>query len=76
MISEREIPTLRAMSAAVAKKRLWRRDPPVPSPYRDTLRQEIGYKLDGRTAGCMLAALLTGTLVLLGGIFIVYWLMH
>lgn len=76
MIFERGIPTLRAMSAAVAKKRLWRRDPPVPSPYRDTLRQELGYKLDGRTAGCMLAALAIGTLALLGVIFIVYWLTH
>lgn len=64
------------MSAAFAKKRPWRRDPPVANPYRDTLRQEIGYKLDARTAGCLLAALAVGTLILFGIMFIAYWLTH
>lgn len=64
------------MSAAPAKKRPWRRDRPIPNPYHDTLRREIGYKLDSRTAGCLLAALATGLLLVSGLIFIVYWIMH
>ena len=59
-----------------SKKRPWRRDPPVTNPYRDTLRQEIGYKVDSRTAGCLMAALAVGLLIALGVTFVVYWLMH
>ncbi|MCC7300668.1 MAG: hypothetical protein IT583_06285 [Verrucomicrobia bacterium] len=64
------------MHAQASKKRPWRRDPPVPNPYRDTLSQEIGYKLDSRYAGCLLVALAVGTLILVGLAFIVYWLLH
>ena len=59
-----------------SKKRPWRRDPPVTNPYRDTLRQEIGYKVDSRTAGCLMAALAVGLLIVLGVTFVVYWFMH
>ncbi len=59
-----------------SKKRPWRRDRPVPNPYRDTLSQEIGYKVDTRTAGCLLIALAVGLLIVVGLVFIVYWLMH
>jgi hypothetical protein len=59
-----------------SKKRPWRRDPPVTNPYRDTLRQELGYKVDSRTAGCLMAALAAGLLITLGVTFVVYWLMH
>jgi hypothetical protein len=64
------------MNTQESKKRPWRRDPPVPNPYRDTLSQEIGYKLDGRYAGCLLAAFAIGFLALLGLAFVVYWLTH
>ena len=64
------------MSATVSKKRLWRRDPPVSNPYRDSLPQEIGYKLDARNAGCLLSALAAGFLVVGGLAFIVYWAMR
>ena len=76
MIFERETPTLRTVSADVTKKRPWRRDPPVPNPYRDTLSQEIGYKLDSRYAGCLLFFFAIGALGVLGLSFIGYWLMH
>ncbi len=59
-----------------SKKRPWRRDRPVANPYRDTLSQEIGYKVDTRVAGCLLTALAVGLLALLGFAFIGYWLMH
>ena len=61
---------------ATSKKRLWRRDPPVPNPYRDRLSQEIGYKLDSRYAGCLLSALALGLLLVMGIAFVVYWFMH
>ncbi|NOU35781.1 MAG: hypothetical protein HOO88_03290 [Kiritimatiellaceae bacterium] len=64
------------MNAQASRKRLWRRDPPIPNPYRDTLSQEIGYKLDARYAGCLLIALATGVLMVSGGSFVVYWLLH
>ncbi len=57
-------------------KRPWRRDYPGLSPYKDTLSQEIGYKLDGRYAGCLLAAMAGGTLFIFGLIFVAYWLTH
>ena len=60
----------------ISKKRLWRRDPPVANPYRDTLSQEIGYKVDAQTAGCLLSALAIGLLIVLGMTFVAYWLMH
>jgi hypothetical protein len=59
-----------------SKKRPWRRDTPVTNPYRDTLSQEIGYKVDGRTAGCLMVALAVGLLIVLGMTFVAYWLMH
>jgi len=58
------------------RKRPWRRDPPVPNPYRDTLSQEIGYKLDSRYSGCLLTALALGLMLMFGFAFILYWLMH
>lgn len=63
------------MSAKPSKKRLWRRDSPVPNPYRDTLSQEIGYKLDSRYAGCLLMVFAIGLLLVSGFAFLVYWLM-
>jgi hypothetical protein len=62
--------------AESSKKRPWRRDRPVSNPYRDTLSQEIGYKVDGRTAGCLLTAFAVGVLMLFGSAFVVYWFMH
>jgi hypothetical protein len=62
------------MNAQVSQKRPWRRDPPVPNPYRDTLRQEIGYKLDARYAGCLLTALAIGLLVVFSLTVMVYWI--
>lgn len=62
--------------AETSKKRPWRRDRPVANPYRDTLSQEIGYKVDTRVAGCLLTTLAVGLLALLGVAFIGYWLMH
>jgi hypothetical protein len=62
--------------AETSKKRPWRRDRTVANPYRDTLSQEIGYKVDTRAAGCLLTALAVGLLALLGVAFIGYWLMH
>jgi hypothetical protein len=62
--------------AGNSKKRLWRRDPPVPNPYRDTLTQEIGYKLDSRYAGCLLVAFALSVLAMFGVAFIVYWILH
>jgi hypothetical protein len=59
-----------------SKKRPWRRDRSIPNPYRDTLSQEIGYKLDARYAGCLLAAFAVGVLILFGSAFVVYWFMH
>lgn len=64
------------MSAAVSKRRLWRRDRPVANPYRDTLSQEIGYKLDSRNAGCLMAGLAVGLLIAGALAFVVYWFMH
>ncbi|MFA7256638.1 MAG: hypothetical protein WC047_03590 [Kiritimatiellales bacterium] len=64
------------MNAAVSKKRPWRRDRPVPNPYRDTLSQEIGYKLDARYAGCLLTAFAVGLLIMAGVVFLAYWIMH
>lgn len=64
------------MSAKITKKRLWRRDPPVPNPYRDSLTQELGYKLDARNAGCLLIALAAGLLIVGGLAFMAYWFMH
>ena len=64
------------MSAAVAKKRLWRRDRPVSNPYRDSLSQEIGYKLDSRTAGCLASGFAVGLLLLTGLSFLAYWMLH
>ncbi|MDD3277058.1 MAG: hypothetical protein PHP93_08430 [Kiritimatiellales bacterium] len=64
------------MKAAVSKKRPWRRDRRVPNPYRDTLSQEIGYRLDSRYAGCLLTALAIGLLLVTSLAFIIYWLMH
>ncbi len=64
------------MNAQASRKRRWRRDPPVPNPYRDTLSQEIGYKLDSRYAGCLLIAFALGFMLILGLAFLVYWLMH
>jgi hypothetical protein len=64
------------MNAPASRKRLWRRDPPIPNPYRDTLSREIGYKLDSRYSGCLLVALAAGGLMVFSGIFVVYWLLH
>jgi len=64
------------MKAQASTKRRWRRDPPVPNPYRDTLSQEIGYKLDSRYAGCLLVAFALGLMLMLGLAFLIYWLMH
>ncbi len=64
------------MHAQASKKRPWRRDPPVPNPYRDTLSQELGYRLDARYAGCLLTALAVGLLVVFSLSFIIYWIMH
>lgn len=64
------------MNAQETRKRPWRRDRPVPNPYRDTLTQELGYKLDSRYAGCLLAFLAIGLLVVSGVSFLFYWLMH
>jgi hypothetical protein len=64
------------MTAQVSRKRPWRRDPPVPNPYRDTLSQEIGYQLDSRTAGCLLAALAVSLLAVSGLTVTVYWIMR
>lgn len=64
------------MNAQPPKKRLWRRDSPVPNPYRDTLSQEIGYKLDSRYAGCLLTVFAIGLLLVSGFAFLVYWLMR
>jgi len=57
-----------------AIKRPWRRDRPAPSPYRDTLGQEIGYKLDARYAGCLLVLFAAGLLGLASAAFLAYWL--
>jgi len=62
--------------AETFKKRPWRRDRPVPNPYRDTMSQEIGYKLDARYAGCLMIAFAVGLLITSGIVFVVYWLMH
>ncbi len=64
------------MSAEPAKKRFWRRDRPVKNPYRDTLRQEIGYKIDSRTASCLTFVILLAVFAVAGLSFIVYWLTH
>ena len=64
------------MNAQASKKRPWRRDPPVSNPYRDTLRQEIGYKLDARYAGCLLVAFAVGLLIMFSLAFVVYWITH
>jgi len=61
--------------AETSRKRPWRRDRPVPNPYRDTLSQEIGYKVDSRTAGCFMIALAGGVLMLLGVAFVIYWIL-
>lgn len=62
--------------AETSRKRPWRRDRPVPNPYRDTLSQEIGYKVDSRTAGCLVTAFAVGLLLLCGIGFVIRWLMH
>jgi hypothetical protein len=64
------------MAARTNKKRLWRRDRPVQNPYRDSLRQEIGYRLDARTTGCLLTSIAVGLVVLAGITFVIYWLTH
>jgi hypothetical protein len=64
------------MNTSGKKKRPWRRDRPVPNPYRDTLSQEIGYKLDARYAGCLLTTFALGLLGMFGIVFIVYWSMR
>jgi hypothetical protein len=64
------------MKAHPSKTRHWRRDPPVPNPYRDTLSREIGYKLDSRYAGCLLIAIALSLLAIASVAFIVYWIMH
>jgi hypothetical protein len=62
--------------AEASKKRPWRRDRPVPNPYRDTLSQELSYKVDARTAGCLLTAFAVGVLLMFGLAFVVYWFMR
>jgi len=64
------------MNTSGKQKRPWRRDRPVPNPYRDTLGQELGYKLDARYAGCLLTAFAIGLLGMFGIAFVVYWFMH
>jgi len=64
------------MNAPTQKKRPWRRDVPIANPYRDTLSQEIGYKLDSRYAGCLLIAFALSLLLMFGLAFLVYWFMH
>lgn len=64
------------MNAQSSRKRPWRRDRSVPNPYRDSLAQEIGYRLDSRYAGCLLAVFAISLLAACGLVFLVYWLMH
>lgn len=64
------------MSAEPAKRRFWRRDRAVENPYRDTLRQEIGYKIDRRTASCLVFVILLAIFAVAGLSFVIYWLTH
>jgi hypothetical protein len=48
----------------------------MPNPYRDTLSQEIGYKIDNQTAGCLLFSFVIGLLIAAGIAFVVYWVFH
>lgn len=59
--------------AQSTKKRPWRRDRRVANPYRDSLRQEIGYKMDSRVAGCLLFVLALALLTVAGVSFLAYW---
>jgi hypothetical protein len=57
-------------------KKRRRRDQPMPNPYRDKLSQEIAYKIDGRTAGCLVFLLIAGLFLIAGLSFLAYWLTH
>ena len=57
------------MSASVSKK-----DPAEENPYKDPLRQELGYKLDTRNIGCLLIAGAICLLVIAVISFVAYWL--
>ncbi|MBC8205778.1 MAG: hypothetical protein ISR85_03880 [Kiritimatiellales bacterium] len=56
------------MNDPVSKK-----DPAQENPYKDPLRQELGYKLDARNSGCLLAAFAIGLLAIAVISFLAYW---
>jgi len=51
-----------------------KKDPAEENPYKDPLRQELGYKLDTRKVGCLLIAGTICLLVIAVISFIAYWL--
>lgn len=48
----------------------------MPNPYRDKFSQEIGYKIDSRTAGCLAFLLIAALFLIIGLSFLAYWLTH
>lgn len=51
-----------------------KKDPVLENPYKDPLRQELGYKLDTRNVGCLLITSAICLLVIAVILFIAYWL--
>lgn len=64
------------MNADSSRKKNGRKGTPGLSPYKDSLGQEIGYKLDARYAGCLLFLFAGGLLGLAFVAFLAYWLTH
>ena len=50
-----------------------KKDPAQENPYKDPLRQELGYKLDARNLGCLFIAFAIGLLTATVISFLVYW---
>lgn len=61
------------MDDPIQKKRRHENDLPE-NPFHDPLRQELGYKLNERSSGCLVAFLAAGVLAVALGGFLFYWL--
>lgn len=56
------------MNDSVSKKDLTQEN-----PYKDPLRQELGYKLNARNVGCLFVAFAIGLLAATAISFLIYW---
>jgi hypothetical protein len=77
LLFKKEFPKLRGklvMDARPNKQKRHRQNRPMPNPYRDRFRRELGYKIDGRTTGCLAVLLVAGIFLLIGLSFLTYWL--